>query len=41
MFIEATPAWWNVLKVNCVPGSPILCADIAPTDYPGLTKDLI
>jgi len=37
MFIEATPAKWNVLSVICVPGSPIDCAPTAPTAVPGST----
>ena len=35
MFMEATPAKWNVLSVIWVPGSPILCAHKAPTAVPG------
>lgn len=34
IFIEATPAKWNVFNVICVPGSPILWAAIAPTGVP-------
>ena len=34
MFIESTPAKWNVLSVIWVPGSPILCAQRAPTAVP-------
>jgi len=34
MFIEATPAKWNVFSVICVPGSPIDWAQIAPTAVP-------
>jgi len=30
----ATPPTWNVLNVNCVPGSPIDCAAITPTASP-------
>ena len=33
-FIEATPAKWKVLRVICVPGSPIDCAPTAPTVEP-------
>ena len=39
MFIEATPAKWNVFRVIYVPGSPIDCAAIAPTHSPGEIKD--
>ena len=35
--IEAVPPTWKVLIVNCVPGSPIDCADIIPTASPTLT----
>jgi len=28
MFMDATPAKWNVLSVICVPGSPILWAQV-------------
>mmetsp|Transcript_560 Transcript_560/g.2293 ORF Transcript_560/g.2293 Transcript_560/m.2293 type:complete len:279 (-) Transcript_560:3046-3882(-) len=35
MFIEATPAKWNVFRVICVPGSPMDCAPTAPTALPG------
>ena len=35
IFMLATPAKWKVLRVICVPGSPILCAPIAPTAVPG------
>ena len=31
MFILATPAKWKVLRVICVPGSPMDCAPTAPT----------
>lgn len=31
----ATPAKWKVFSVICVPGSPILCAAIAPIAVPG------
>ena len=34
MFIESTPAKWNVLSVIWVPGSPILWAQRAPTAVP-------
>ncbi|OUJ96476.1 hypothetical protein BXA18_04795, partial [Acinetobacter baumannii] len=34
----AAPPTWNVRIVNCVPGSPIDCAAITPTDSPGFTK---
>ena len=30
----ATPPTWNVLNVNCVPGSPIDCAATTPTASP-------
>jgi hypothetical protein len=33
-FIEATPAKWKVLRVICVPGSPMDCAPTAPTVDP-------
>jgi len=32
--LPATPPTWNVLNVNCVPGSPIDCAAITPTASP-------
>ena len=35
MFIDATPAKWNVFSVICVPGSPMDCAPMAPTAVPG------
>lgn len=35
MFMEATPAKWKVFKVIWVPGSPMLCAQSAPTAEPG------
>jgi len=35
---EAAPPIWKVRMVNCVPGSPILCAAITPTASPALTK---
>ncbi len=35
MFMEATPAKWNVLRVIWVPGSPMLWAHRAPTAEPG------
>lgn len=35
MFIEATPAKWKVFNVIWVPGSPMLCAQRAPTAEPG------
>ena len=35
MFMAATPAKWKVLRVICVPGSPMLCAHRAPTAVPG------
>lgn len=35
MFMDATPAKWNVFKVICVPGSPMDCAPTAPTVEPG------
>ena len=34
----ATPAKWNVLRVICVPGSPMDCAPIAPTAVPGCMR---
>ena len=34
MFMDATPAKWKVFRVICVPGSPILCAERAPTAVP-------
>lgn len=34
ILMEATPAKWKVFKVICVPGSPILCAQTAPTAVP-------
>ena len=37
----ATPPEWIVLMVNCVPGSPIDCAAIIPTDSPIDTKSLL
>jgi hypothetical protein len=33
-FIDATPAKWKVLRVICVPGSPMDCAPTAPTVEP-------
>ena len=33
-FMLATPAKWKVLRVICVPGSPILWAPKAPTVDP-------
>ena len=33
-FMLATPAKWNVFRVICVPGSPMLCAPKAPTVDP-------
>lgn len=35
MFMEATPAKWNVFRVIWVPGSPMLWAQSAPTAEPG------
>eukprot|EP00659_Diplonema_papillatum_P008560 gene8559-biopygen8548 len=35
MLMDATPAKWNVFRVICVPGSPILCAPMAPQAVPG------
>ena len=35
---DAVPPTWKVLKVNCVPGSPIDWAAITPTASPLLTK---
>ena len=35
IFMLATPAKWNVFRVIWVPGSPMLCAPIAPTAVPG------
>lgn len=35
MFMEATPAKWKVFNVIWVPGSPMLCAQRAPTAEPG------
>ena len=35
MFMLATPAKWKVLRVICVPGSPMDCAPVAPTALPG------
>ena len=35
MFMLATPAKWKVLRVICVPGSPMDCAPTAPTALPG------
>ena len=32
-----TPPVWKVLIVNCVPGSPIDCAEIIPTASPTST----
>mmetsp|Transcript_24647 Transcript_24647/g.57395 ORF Transcript_24647/g.57395 Transcript_24647/m.57395 type:complete len:307 (+) Transcript_24647:583-1503(+) len=37
MFIDATPAKWNVLSVICVPGSPMDWAPTAPTAVPAST----
>jgi len=37
--ILATPAKWKVFNVIWVPGSPIDCAAIAPTQSPGVTFD--
>ena len=34
----AAPPIWNVLIVSCVPGSPIDCAAITPTDSPIFTR---
>ena len=36
--LEAVPPTWNVLSVNCVPGSPIDCAAITPTASPFWTN---
>ena len=36
-FIEAVPPTWNVLIVNCVPGSPIDWAEIIPIASPTWT----
>ena len=33
----AVPPTWNVRMVNCVPGSPMLCAAMMPTASPSLT----
>ena len=30
----AVPPMWNVRSVSCVPGSPIDCAAMTPTDSP-------
>ena len=38
MSVPATPPVWNVLMVNCVPGSPIDCAPMIPTASPISTK---
>lgn len=35
----ATPAKWNVFRVICVPGSPMLWAPTAPTAVPSNTTD--
>ena len=34
---DAAPPTWKVRMVSCVPGSPIDCAAITPTDSPALT----
>ena len=34
VILEAVPPMWKVLKVNCVPGSPIDWAAITPTASP-------
>ena len=34
--LDAAPPMWNVRIVSCVPGSPIDCAAITPTDSPAL-----
>src|SRR5690242_12485816 len=39
MDIPATPAKWKVFSVIWVPGSPIDCAPIAPTAWPGWTRE--
>ena len=39
-FLAEFPAWWNVLSVICVVGSPTDCAAITPTISPGATIDL-
>ena len=36
-FTEAVPPTWKVLIVNCVPGSPIDCAEIIPIASPTCT----
>ena len=33
----AVPPMWKVRMVSCVPGSPIDCAAMTPTDSPMLT----
>ncbi len=37
----ATPPWWNVRIVNCVPGSPIDCAAMIPAAVPISTLRLV
>ena len=37
----ATPPVWKVLIVSCVPGSPIDCAAMIPTDSPIATLCLV
>lgn len=37
ILMDATPAKWKVLSVICVPGSPILWAQTAPTAVPKIT----
>ena len=36
-FLAETPAWWKVLSVIWVAGSPTDCAQIDPTISPGWT----
>ena len=39
-FLALLPAWWNVLSVICIVGSPTDCAAMVPTISPGATIDL-
>jgi hypothetical protein len=39
-FMDATPAKWKVLRVICVPGSPMDWAPTAPTVEPEMVESL-
>lgn len=40
ILMDAIPAKWKVFSVIWVAGSPMLCADMAPTGSPGSMIDL-